>query len=121
MRAEIEVWLLPLITDFANYSAVAMAAEGQFQVMGSAVLLSVATAIFNGYTRSRLESLLGTMGSDSFLNLGNVLPSLSTRLQQEVRLTLAEGYNRQSLVLAVAAGAQVPFTFLLWGRKQITV
>ncbi|KAI0909421.1 putative multidrug resistance protein fnx1 [Ustulina deusta] len=116
--------LLFVMTPFVNEGrdrAVAMAAEGQFQVMGSAVLLSVATAIFNGYTRSRLESLLGTMGSDSFLNLGNVLPSLSTRLQQEVRLTLAEGYNRQSLVLAVAAGAQVPFTFLLWGRKQITV
>ncbi|KAI3330931.1 putative multidrug resistance protein fnx1 [Ustulina deusta] len=108
--------LLFVMTPFVNEGrdrAVAMAAEGQFQVMGSAVLLSVATAIFNGYTRSRLESLLGTMGSDSFLNLGNVLPSLSTCLQQEVRLTLAEGYNRQSLVLAVAAGAQVPFTFLL--------
>ncbi|KAI2468606.1 putative multidrug resistance protein fnx1 [Annulohypoxylon bovei var. microspora] len=99
--------------------AVGMATGSQFQVMGSAIVLSIATSIFNSYTRDRLTTLLGASGS--LLNLGESLASIPTQAQEQARLTLAEGYNRQSLVLCATAAFQMPLALLLWKRKQVTV
>lgn len=98
-----------------------MATGGQFQVMGSAVLLSIATSVFNGYTQPRLKSVLDGYGPDSLVNLGQTLSSLPVDQQNEIRLVLAKGYNQQSLVLTVAAAIQIPFGLLLWRREQIKV
>ncbi|KAI0873431.1 putative multidrug resistance protein fnx1 [Hypoxylon argillaceum] len=112
--------MIPFVTE-ARDRAVGMATGGQFQVMGSAVLLSIATSVFNGYTQPRLKSVLDGYGPDSLVNLGQTLSSLPVDQQNEIRLVLAKGYNQQSLVLTVAAAIQIPFGLLLWRREQIKV
>ncbi|KAI0531883.1 putative multidrug resistance protein fnx1 [Xylaria digitata] len=112
--------MIPFVTEGRD-RAVGMAMGGQFQVMGSAVLLSIATSVFNGYTQPRLKSVLEGYGPGSLLNLGQTLSSLPVDQQNEIRLVLAKGYNQQSLVLSVAAAIQIPFGLLLWRREQIKV
>ncbi|KAI2618109.1 putative multidrug resistance protein fnx1 [Hypoxylon sp. NC1633] len=112
--------MIPFITEGRDRS-VGMAAGSQFQVLGSVILLAVATSVFNNYTRPRLSSLVGASGSESLFSLGEALKTVSDKARDEIRLTLAEGYNRQSLVLCGASGAQLLATPLLWKRKQTTV
>ncbi|KAI0836064.1 putative multidrug resistance protein fnx1 [Hypoxylon sp. FL0890] len=112
--------MIPFVTEGRD-RAVGMAAGSQFQVLGSVILLAVATSVFNNYTRPRIGSLLGASGSESLFSLGEALESVSFEAQDEIRLTLAEGYNRQSLVLCGASGVQLLATPLLWKRKQTTV
>ncbi|KAI0406568.1 putative multidrug resistance protein fnx1 [Xylaria palmicola] len=112
--------MIPFVTEGRD-RAVGMATGGQFQVMGSAVLLSIATSVFNDHVRSRLKSVLGDTGPSFLLNLGQVISSLPADQQEKIRLVLAEGYNRQSLVLSVSAALQIPFGLLLWRRHQIKV
>ncbi|KAI5927647.1 putative multidrug resistance protein fnx1 [Camillea tinctor] len=112
--------MIPFVVEGRD-RAVGMAAGSQFQVMGSVIVLSIGTSVFNGYTGSRFEALLGFSNSHSLVNLGESLNSLPTHTQEQIRLTLAEGYNRQSLVLCAAAAAQIPFALLLWRRKQISI
>ncbi|KAF5867863.1 putative mfs multidrug transporter protein [Botrytis fragariae] len=101
--------------------AVGMATGSQFQVMGSTIVLSIGTSIFNGHTRTLLESLLGGSSSASVVNLGETIQNLPHEVQDQIRRVLAEGYNRQSLLLCAAAAAQVPAALLLWRKKQIKV
>ena len=98
-----------------------MAAGSQFQVMGSVILLSIATSVFNGYTRNRIENILAGSGSESLFSLGEALHSIPIQAQENIRLILAEGYNRQSLVICGASGMPLLVAPLLWKRKQIRV
>ncbi|KAI9643296.1 hypothetical protein NHQ30_007913 [Ciborinia camelliae] len=101
--------------------AVGMATGSQFQVMGSTIVLSIGTSVFNGHTRALLESLLGGSSSASVVHLGESIQHVPHEVQDQIRRILAEGYNRQSLVLCAAAAAQVPAALLLWRKKQIRV
>lgn len=101
--------------------AVGMGIGNQFQMKGSAIVLAIGTSVFNGYTRARLQEILGTSHPDALYSLGTSLSSMPTQTQEDVRLALAVGYNRQMLVLCGAAVAQVPIAFLLWKRNQIKV
>lgn len=98
-----------------------MGAGNQFQMMGGAIVLAIATSVFNGYIRSPVEDLLGTSGLGSLVNLGESLAEVPTPIQEQIRIILAEGYNRQMLVLCAAGVAQIPATLLLWKEEQIKV
>ncbi|PQE23109.1 major facilitator superfamily transporter protein [Rutstroemia sp. NJR-2017a WRK4] len=101
--------------------AVGMATGSQFQVMGSTIVFSIGTSVFNGHTGALLESLLGGSGPASVVNLGESIQHVPQAVQDEIRHTLAEGYNCQLLVLCATAAAQVPVALLLWRKKQIRV
>ncbi|CAJ2502464.1 Uu.00g098580.m01.CDS01 [Anthostomella pinea] len=98
-----------------------MGAGAQFRMMGSAVILAISTSVFNTYTRPILQKLLGVSDSDSLIQSGASLASLPQALQDQVRYTLGEGYNRQILVLCVSAALQIPFTLLMWKKKQLVI
>lgn len=98
-----------------------MGAGNQFQMMGGAIVLAIATSVFNGYIRSPVQDLLGDSGSGSLVNLGASLAAVPVPIQEQIRLILAEGYNRQMLVLCAAGVAQIPATLLLWRKEQIKV
>lgn len=90
-------------------------------MMGGAIVLAIATSVFNGYTRAPVQDLLGTSGSGSLVNLGESLAAVPAPIQEQIRLILAEGYNHQMLVLCAAGAAQIPATLLLWRKEQIKV
>ena len=89
--------------------------------MGGSVVLAIATSVFNGATRARIEDIIGTTGSNPLVNIGGSLASLSTGAQEDIRLILAEGYNRQMLVLCGTGAAQILFTLLMWKKQQIKI
>lgn len=98
-----------------------MGAGAQLRFIGSAIILSVSTSVFNGYARPQLQSLLGVSDSDTLLHSGSALASLPLNLQEDVKYTLAEAYNRQILVLCVSAALQIPATLLMWKKKQVRI
>lgn len=89
--------------------------------MGSAIFLAIATSVFNEYTNPRLSGIADTSDSGALTSLGKYLVSLPPQTQEQIRLILAEGYNRQMLVLCGAAVAQVPVALLLWKKNQIKI
>ncbi|KAI0891983.1 putative multidrug resistance protein fnx1 [Annulohypoxylon nitens] len=109
--------MIPLVTAEMD-NAVGMGAGSQFRMIGSSMILAISTSVFNTYARPELQKVLGMSDTDA---LSELLPTLAPALQEQVRLILAEGYNRQILVLCVSAAAQIPCTLLMWKRKQITL
>ncbi|KAI1459634.1 putative multidrug resistance protein fnx1 [Annulohypoxylon moriforme] len=105
-----------VIQKFDN--ATGMGTGSQIRMMGSSMVLAIATSVSNTYSRPLLEKLLGISDTNT---LSTLLPTLSSELQDKTRLVLAESYNRQVLVLCVSAALQVPATFLMWRKKQLTI
>ncbi|KAI0188247.1 putative multidrug resistance protein fnx1, partial [Astrocystis sublimbata] len=115
MNFSVLLVLMPIVTEKRD-NAVGLGAGNQLRFIGGAVTLSIATALFNTYVQPRLKSQLGLSNVNE---LTQVLPSLVQEVQEDVRHTLATGYSRQILVLAVSAGLQIPSTLLLWRKKQL--
>ncbi|XXH01648.1 hypothetical protein Hte_008008 [Hypoxylon texense] len=109
--------LIPWVNEKRDH-AVAMGAGSQFRMMGGAMVLAISTSVFNTYARPILQTLLGVSDTDVLIQ---VLGTLPQALQEEVRYTLAEGYNRQVLVLCVSAALQVPASLLMWKKKQVVI
>lgn len=87
--------------------------------MGSAIALAISTSVFNTYVRPRLGGLLDGAQWDTSLVSGDSLAFLPPQLAEQVKATLAEGYNRQTLVLCISAALQVPASLLMWEKKQL--
>jgi hypothetical protein len=83
-------------------------------MMGSAVAAAVVNSVYNGYTRPQLEAL----GVPDYVT--TAFPE-SANGGDRIKLIYAGGYNRQMIVLAVFAAAQLPAALLLWKRPQIRV
>lgn len=96
--------------------AVGIGAVGQVRFMGSAIGLAISTSVFNSYTRPRLRDMLGEDGISSIRHSTNV-----SVLNDDVRSTLAQGYNYQMTVLCAFAGAQVLAILLMWKKKQVKI
>ncbi|KAI1084851.1 hypothetical protein F5B20DRAFT_523497 [Whalleya microplaca] len=98
-----------------------MGSASEFQMMGSAIFLAISTSVSNSCTRPRLVGIVDTSDSGSLASLGKYLAALPAQTQEQVNHTLADGYNRQMLVLCGVAAAQVPVALLLWKKKQIKI
>lgn len=98
----------------ARDQAVAMGAASQFRMMGSAITAAIATSVYNGYTQPRL----GNVGLESEASLGQPV-HLTAGSDEIIKEVYAGGYNKQMIVLAAFAAAQVPAAILLWRRPQI--
>jgi hypothetical protein len=95
-----------------------MAAGAQFRLMGSTIVLSISTSVFNSYLRPQLNSILGPVAGGSLNSLGNLMHEMPEAVSEQVRLALSEGYNHQTLVLCAAAALQIPASLLLWNRTK---
>lgn len=98
-----------------------MGAGNQFRMIGSATVITVSTSLLNNYLRAQLPSLLSVSEDNPFQSLGKDLASLPPDLQNEVRLLLAEWFNRQMLVLCVPAAVQLSASLLVWKKMQISI
>ncbi|KAM7213832.1 Major facilitator superfamily domain containing protein [Rhypophila decipiens] len=112
--------LIPQTVELRD-QAVGMGAASQIRMIGGAVTMAIATSVFNSHVRPELAGLLGVSDLSSLLKLGMALSSMAMGLQDEVRLVLCEGYNRQMIVLAVCSALQIPAVLLLWKKKQLVV
>lgn len=102
--------------------AVGMAAVSQLRIMGGAIVLAIATSVFNSYTRPALEEALQSIHfTGKTISSVQSLNKLSFQDQQKVKSVLAHGYNLQMWVLCAFAIAQILTTLLLWRRKQTMV
>ncbi|KAI0418235.1 putative multidrug resistance protein fnx1 [Xylaria grammica] len=99
---------------------VGLGTGNQFRLVGSAIIIAVATSIFNGYIRGELVDLLDS-DAISLVSLGQELASLPADKQDVVRIVLSQGFRQQMLVLAGSAGAQIPPSFLFWRKQQIMI
>jgi hypothetical protein len=102
--------------------AVGMGAISQLRVMGGAIVLAIATSVFNSYTSPRLVEYLSRYGmTTNAIYSAQSLAKFSVADRDEVRSILAIGFNRQMIVLSAFAAAQIPTAALLWRKKQIVV
>ncbi|KAI0396977.1 major facilitator superfamily domain-containing protein [Xylariaceae sp. FL0594] len=116
--------LLFVMIPFVNESrdrGVGMGSGAQFRSMGSSIVLAISTSVFNTDALPKLQKLLRVSNSDELLFSGASLAALPPAVLAEARHVLAEGYNRQVLVLAVSAALQVPASLLMWKKKQLVV
>ena len=95
-----------------------MGVGNQFRMIGSAVIMAISTSVFNSYVRPHLAAILGRDDA-SLVVLGQALVSLPPDAQDSLRLVLAQGYNRQMLILCASAAAQLPAGLLMWTKDQI--
>lgn len=98
-----------------------MGAASQFRMIGAAATMAIATSVFNSHVKPEIAGLLGLAETSSILGLGGFLDNLPPDVQEQLRLILAEGYNRQMIVLSVCSALQIPTTLLLWRKKQVVV
>ncbi|KAI1413990.1 MFS general substrate transporter [Hypoxylon sp. FL1857] len=112
--------LLFVMIPFVNkrqYHAVGMGAGAQFRMIGSSMILAIATSVFNGYARSHLQAITGSSDTNALSHLGSLPPEL----QEQIRYSLTEAYNRQNLVLCASAAMQIPASLLMWKKKQVVI
>ncbi|KAH8890386.1 putative multidrug resistance protein fnx1 [Thozetella sp. PMI_491] len=112
--------MIPRVTEPRD-QAVGMGAGNQFRLIGSTVMIAVCTSVFNGYLRSQLGGLLQSSETNILNKLAQELASLPHDLQTQIRLLLAESYNRQTFVLCASAAGQIPAALMLWKKEQILV
>jgi small neutral amino acid transporter SnatA (MarC family) len=98
-----------------------MGTVSQFRIMGGAIVLAIATSVFNGYTKPRISALLPAEQTAAVFQSATAIAALPPSAQFAVRSTFAHGFNLQMIVLCAFAAAQIPASLLMWKRKQITV
>jgi hypothetical protein len=104
-----------------NALATASGAYYEFRILGGAIGLAIATAVFNNYIRRHLSSVLSPDLLDILLQSTFTLDNLPVELKTRVSTVLAEGYNLQMKVTTGFAVAQFLTLGLLWKRRQISI
>lgn len=104
------------------FLAVGMGAVTQLRVMDGAIVLAIATSVFNSYTTPLLSDYLFRYSiTRDMIYSTQGLVKLSGPDREAVRAILARGFNRPMIVLSAFATAQIPTSFLLWRKKHIKV
>ncbi|KAI1321022.1 drug resistance transporter [Xylariaceae sp. FL0255] len=112
--------LIPYVVDRTDL-AVATAAGTQFRFLGSAVVISIATAVGNSIVKAKLsgaltnEQIQGIFVSSALINL---LPS---EQQTTVRRQFIDSFNVEFRIVLGFAAASFFTILLLWKRKQILI
>ncbi|KAF2649123.1 MFS general substrate transporter [Lophiostoma macrostomum CBS 122681] len=111
----------PFVVEFRD-KAVSMGCVTQLRMLGAAITLAIATSVFNGYTKPRLAAYMVESNMPIVpISSPESLVQFSPEEQVHLRAILAQGYNKQMIVLCAFAAAQIPTTTLLWRKKQITL
>jgi hypothetical protein len=90
-------------------------------MMGGAIILAIATSVFNSYTNPRLGAVAGLPDDSSLVSLSQYLAEAPVNVKEDIQVTLTKGYNWQMVVLCVVGALQIPLTLLMWQKKLIRV
>jgi hypothetical protein len=89
--------------------------------MGGAIVLAIATSVFNSYTRPLLAEYTSLSHPSASIYSAQSLARFDLNEQKDIKQILAHGYNLQMWVLCAFAAAQIPTAALLWREGQIMV
>ncbi|KAI1205341.1 putative multidrug resistance protein fnx1 [Annulohypoxylon truncatum] len=101
--------------------AVASAAGTQFRFLGSALVVSITTAVGNGWIKDQLSSYLTSSQIEQIFQTTATIDKLPEQLQPSVRSTFVRGFNLQMHIVLGFAVASVFSIALMWRRSQIRV
>ncbi|KAM0164036.1 hypothetical protein ACHAPG_000786 [Botrytis cinerea] len=101
--------------------SVAMAAVLQFRTMGGAIGLAIVTTVMNRYIKTHLSEILTPNQVHDILRSTESLVLLPPSALRPVTETFARGFNLQMRILIGTSVAQIPFSMLVWRKKQIVV
>ncbi|KAK8911325.1 hypothetical protein QC760_000368 [Botrytis cinerea] len=101
--------------------SVAMAAVLQFRTMGGAIGLAIVTTVMNRYIKTHLSEILTPNQVHEILRSTESLALLPPSALRPVTETFARGFNLQMRILIGTSVAQIPFSMLVWRKKQIVV
>ncbi len=89
--------------------------------MGGAIGLAIVTTVINSYVRNRLVGVLPPDQIGALLQSTDAFAALPPAVVETAKSIFARGYNLQLQIMIGFSAAQIPATFLLWQRKQVTV
>ncbi|OTB06974.1 hypothetical protein M426DRAFT_257371 [Hypoxylon sp. CI-4A] len=101
--------------------AVASAAGTQFRFLGSAFVVSITTAVGNGWIRDQLSGSLTSSQIKGIFESTASISNLPKQVQPMVRSTFVEGFNLEMHIVLGFAVASVLSIALMWRRDQIRV
>ncbi len=104
-----------------NYSAVATAAGTQFRFLGSAVVVSITTAVGNSLVKAKLAGILTPQQIQDIFKSSANINELSPELQSVVRRDFVSSFDVQFRIVLGFAVASLISIALLWKKKQILV
>jgi hypothetical protein len=90
--------------------------------MGGAIMLAIATSVFNSYTTPLLADHMARYSlTRDAIYWAQGLSSLATADQDAVRTIVARGFSRQMIILSAFAAAQISSACLLWRKIHARV
>lgn len=99
-----------------------MGSVTQFRLMGGVVTLAIINTARNAFLKSRLKGFLQPEQITAVLDYAHHgRGTMNPVIERKVGITLAEGYNLQTKILAGMAGVQLLACLLMWQKKQIRV
>lgn len=99
--------------------AVGLGTATQCRALGSALMVAVATAVFNEHVSHPLRRLgVQDLATYSYEESSRDI-AMSTENRHKFQTILLEGYSRQMFVLCGCGAMQVLVLLLLWRKKQI--
>ncbi|KAI2783795.1 putative multidrug resistance protein fnx1 [Daldinia loculata] len=101
--------------------AVASAAGTQFRFLGSAFVVSITTAVGNGWVKDQLSSSLTSSQINEIFQSTASIYQLPEQLQPVVRSTFVRGFNLEMHIVLGFAVASVLSIALMWRRNPIKV
>lgn len=124
MGMGISIGIVTLLTPYIAEKrdlAVASAAGTQFRFLGSSFVVSITTAVGNGWIKDRLSSSLTPSQIDRIFESTASINNLPEQLQPIVRSTFVRGFNLQMHIVLGFAVASIFSIALMWRRSQIRV
>ncbi|KAI0201342.1 drug resistance transporter [Astrocystis sublimbata] len=112
--------LMPYVVEHRDL-AVALAAGTQFRFLGSAVVISITTAVGNGYIKARLSSVLTLKQIQEIFRSSATIDDLPSDLEEKVRREFVNSFNLQFHIILGFAVASVFTVILLWRRNQVKI
>jgi len=101
--------------------ATASGAYYEFRILGGAIGLAIATAVFNNHVRQNLSTILSPDLLQPLLRSTFTLDGFPIELKAQVATVLAKSYNLQMKVITGFTVAQTFALGLMWKRSQITI
>ncbi|RWA10729.1 hypothetical protein EKO27_g4367 [Xylaria grammica] len=101
--------------------AVATAAGTQFRFLGSAVVVSITTAVGNSLVKAKLTGILTPLQIQEVFRSSASINELSPELEEMVRTDFISSFDVQFRIVLGFAVASIISIVLLWKKKQILV
>ncbi|KAH8695587.1 putative MFS multidrug transporter [Talaromyces proteolyticus] len=106
------------VTNDIGKPAVTLGALTQVRVLGGTLGLAISSTVLNSDVSNRLEHIIGLQEVQNITKSFSAIESLSPGQQRLTRLVFAEGFQRQTIVMAAFSGMALICSLLLIQRRS---